>query len=99
MKKEKQVIQALEIQPLNDDVLANLSIEELEERLELQILHMTEAQFCYDCGQNCGTNCTSNCAQCATNNCATNCGADCASNCGSNCSTDSGCQGDFFIPM
>jgi len=49
----------IEIQPLNDDVLGNISIEELEERLELQILHMTEAQQCYDCLVNikCGTNC------------------------------------------
>ena len=49
MKKEKSS-QVLEIQPLNEDVLANLSIEELEERLEMQILHMSEAQLCYDSG-------------------------------------------------
>lgn len=41
----------LGIQPLNDDVLANLSIDELEERLELQLLHVTEAQGCWDCTQ------------------------------------------------
>lgn len=49
----------LGIQPLNDDVLANLSIDELEERLELQLLHVTEAQGCWDCGTQCN--------QCASN--------------------------------
>ena len=43
----------LGIQPLNEDVLANLSIDELEERLELQLLHVTEAQACWDCGTFC----------------------------------------------
>ena len=46
----KKKIENLEIQPLNEDVLANLSIEDLEERLELQLLHVTEAQGCWDCG-------------------------------------------------
>ncbi len=54
-----------EIQPLNDDVLANLSIEELEEKLELQILQIPEAQACWDCACDgdaclahvCGTDC------------------------------------------
>ena len=78
MKKEK--IQTFEIQPLNDDVLANLSIEELEERLEMQILHMTEAQLCWDCGTQCTPQCTTN---------------TCTPNCGSNCQTDSGCTADF----
>jgi len=52
MKKglEKEEIRQLQIQPLNDDVLGNLSIGELEERLELQILQMTEAQICWDYG-------------------------------------------------
>ena len=50
----------LGIQPLNDDVLANLSIDELEERLELQLLHVTEAQGCWDCGVQCN--------QCGINN-------------------------------
>jgi hypothetical protein len=78
MKKEK--IQALEIHSLTDDVLANLSIEELEERLEMQILHMTEAQLCWDCGTQCTPQCTTN---------------TCTPNCGSNCQTDSGCTADF----
>ena len=78
MKKEK--IQALEIQPLTDDVLANLSIEELEERLEMQILHMTEAQLCWDCGTQCAPQCTTN---------------TCTPNCGTNCQTDSGCSVDY----
>ncbi len=51
----KKKAENLEIQPLNDDVLANLSIEDLEERLELQLLHVTEAQGCWDCGVECGT--------------------------------------------
>jgi hypothetical protein len=78
MKKDK--IQALEIQSLNDDVLANLSIEELEERLEMQILHMTEAQLCWDCGTDCHPQCTTN---------------TCTPNCGANCQTDSGCSVDY----
>ena len=78
MKKEK--IQALEIQSLNDDVLANLSIEELEERLEMQILHMSEAQICWDCGTQCAPQCTTN---------------TCTPNCGTNCQTDSGCSVDY----
>src|SRR5262245_65460826 len=81
MKKEK--IQALEIQPLTDDVIANLSIEELEERLEMQILHMTEAQLCWDCGVNC--------AQCTTNTCTPNCAGYCG--------TDSGCSGEVLVPL
>ncbi len=51
----KKKAENLEIQPLNEDVLANLSIEDLEERLELQLLHVTEAQGCWDCGAECGT--------------------------------------------
>ncbi len=46
MKKDQKALLPFEIQPLNDDVLANLSIEELEERLEMQILHLNEAQWC-----------------------------------------------------
>ncbi|HLG15728.1 MAG TPA: hypothetical protein VJH03_14675 [Blastocatellia bacterium] len=55
----KKKTENLGIQPLNDDVLANLSIDELEERLELQLLHVTEAQGCWDCGTQCN--------QCASN--------------------------------
>ena len=65
MSEEKKASRALQIQPLNDDVLANLSIEELEERLEMQILHLTEAQACYDCGVQCNCN-----AQCGAQTCA-----------------------------
>jgi redox-regulated HSP33 family molecular chaperone len=39
---------------LNDNILTNLSIEELESRLEMQILRLPEAQVCYDC--NCENN-------------------------------------------
>ena len=88
--KGKSSLQALQIQPLTDDVLANLSIEELEERLEMQILHMTEAQLCYDCGSNCGSNCGTNCSSnsptCGTNVCVANCSTNniCAADCPSN---------------
>ena len=37
------------IRPLNDETLGDLSIEELEERLELQVVHPPETQVCYDC--------------------------------------------------
>jgi hypothetical protein len=81
MKKEK--IQALEIQPLTDDVIANLSIEELEERLEMQILHMTEAQLCWDCDHQCVSRCDTQ--TCSTNSgCDTNCGSDCSTDCSTN---------------
>jgi hypothetical protein len=48
-------LRPFEITPLNDDVLGNLSIEELEERLEMQLLHVSEAQWCVIdiCGANC----------------------------------------------
>ena len=89
--KEKKRLQPFEIQPLNNDVLGNLSIEELEERLELQILQMTEAQLCYDCGSNCGcngANCSCN-GQCSPNVCVGDCpqlcGAECPNLCGADC--------------
>lgn len=56
MQKPKEVeIRPFEVQPLNDDVLANLSIEALEERLEMQLLHVSEAQWCIidACGVDC----------------------------------------------
>ena len=37
------------IEPLNDDILADLPIEELEQRLEMQVLKLPEAQGCWDC--------------------------------------------------
>lgn len=37
------------IQSFNEGSLGDLTIEELEERLELQILHPPETQSCYDC--------------------------------------------------
>src|ERR1700750_307121 len=64
----EEELRPFEIQPLTDEVLANLSIEELEERLEMQILHVSEAQWCLidfcgvDCGTLCGANCGTNCA-------------------------------------
>jgi hypothetical protein len=90
MTKDKKATQALEIQSLNDDVLANLSIEELEERLEMQILHLAEAQLCYDCGTYTQCNCN---AQCASHTCGTNSPCtDCSTLCDFNgtCISDSG---------
>jgi hypothetical protein len=76
--KEKKALQPFEIQPLNDDVLANLSIEELEERLEMQILHINEAQWCFIdiCG--CDGN---NCNQCGSNTCSSNCNTNACAEC------------------
>lgn len=93
MKKglEKEAIQQLQIQPLNDDVLGNLSIEELEERLELQILQMTEAQICYDCGSYCEVQCVAF-NPCGANVCEAQCqpfnpcAGDCNTLCGVNAS-------------
>lgn len=83
--------QPFEIQPLNNDVMSNLSIEELEERLELQILHMTEAQACYNCSgycDDCQVYCECHCWACANGpcgceffDCTTECGADCSTLC------------------
>ena len=44
MKKKDQPIR-----PLSEDALGELSIEELEQRLELQVVHPPETQACYDC--------------------------------------------------
>lgn len=45
------------LQPLSEDSLGDLSIEELEARLELQIVHPPESQICYDCSSHtkCGS--------------------------------------------
>ena len=84
MKNDGKTADALHIQPLNDDLLANLSIEELEGRLEMQILHLTEAQFCYDCTSDCAS-------RCAPEGCSINCPADCGdclTFCSADCSAD-----------
>lgn len=94
MKKNKPEFKPFEIQPLNDDLFANLSIEELEERLELQILHITEAQICYDCGSNCS--CHGN-VTCGTNVCGAECVALCGAECFSLCGAH-GCGGLYNIP-
>ena len=86
MKKIKEdELRPFEIQPLNEDVLGNLSIEELEERLEMQLLHVSEAQWCIIdlCGVNCGSNCVGNCPSNCVGNCPSLCGVDA-------CGTDSG---------
>jgi hypothetical protein len=84
-KTRDKDLHPFEIQPLNDEVLGNLSIEELEERLEMQILHVTEAQWCVidTCGVNCGSNCVGNCGSNCVGNCTTLCGLD-------GCGTDGG---------
>jgi hypothetical protein len=84
-KTRDEDLHAFEIQPLNDEVLGNLSIEELEERLEMQILHVTEAQWCVIdiCGVNCGSNCQADCGSNCIGNCGTLCGVD-------GCGTDAG---------
>lgn len=91
MKKTKEEdLRPFEIQSLNEDVLGNLSIEELEERLEMQILHVSEAQWCVIniCGVDCGHNsCPSQCGA----QCGMLCGADCGTLCGADaCGADGG---------
>jgi hypothetical protein len=55
-----------EIVSLNNDILAALSIEELEDRLELQIVGVLELTQFLDCG--CDTCATCNtCYSCNTN--------------------------------
>lgn len=60
--------------------LSDLTVEELETRLELAV-----ATLWLDTEENCNTNsCSSNSGGCDTNTCSSNCG--CGSNdCGSNC--------------
>jgi hypothetical protein len=111
-KFKEEELRPFEIQPLNEDVLGNLSIEELEERLEMQILHVSEAQWCLidtcgaDCGSNCQVNCGGNCgANCGSNcvgNCPGNCVGDCSplcgvDGCGTDCAGDGGCFKDFVV--
>ena len=91
MKKDEKALQPFEIQPLNDDVLANLSIEELEERLEMQILHLNEAQWCLlnICG--CDGN---NCNQCSPNACTSNCNSNACGECLTLCILNGNCISD-----
>lgn len=91
MKNHEKIAEPLHIQPLNDDLLANLSIEELEGRLEMQILHLTEAQFCYDCTANCAS-------RCAPEGCSINCPADCSADCLTFCSADCSADCATFQP-
>jgi len=44
-----------EIKNLSRDVLANLSIEELEQRLEMQIIALPDADWCASKGNTCGS--------------------------------------------
>ena len=47
-----------QIEPLNGDVLANLTVEELEARLEMQVLKLPEVDACvWDCEDKCGKLC------------------------------------------
>jgi hypothetical protein len=107
MKKEKKRLQSFEIQPLNEDVLGNLSIEELEERLEMQILHLSEANWCpvdICIGDVCGcqgAGCFGYVCGCEGTLCGCEagfCGADvCDTDCSGFCSTYGGCPGDTCI--
>ena len=89
MKNGEKTANPLHIQPLNDDLLANLSIEELEGRLEMQIMHLTEAQFCYDCSTRCDQEecllCSCN-GECGLNLCNTECSGLCSALCSGECS-------------
>src|SRR4030095_4064127 len=89
MKNGEETANHLHIQPLNDDLLANLSIEELEGRLEMQILQLTEAQFCYDCGGNCAQEgcalCECHCVDSCCTECSVLCGGECSGLCASEC--------------
>ena len=53
-----------EIIPLSHNVLADLTVEELEQRLEMQMIAVPNADWCIidnSCGTNsCGTDCTAN---------------------------------------
>ncbi len=96
MKKiNEDELRPFEIQPLNEDVLGNLSIEELEDRLEMQMLHVSEAQWCLVdiCGADCGNNCQLNCGSNCTGNCSGNCIGNCTTLCGGECSTLCGVDG------
>ena len=54
---------AKQIESLNVEVAGSLSIEELEERLETQVLRMPEAACDWSCGEVCsgGYGCTTVC--------------------------------------
>lgn len=105
-------LRPFEIQPLNGDVLGNLSIEELEERLEMQLLHVSEGQFClldFLCFWKC-THCdcdgayTVVCGCNGANSCGGNCGgnvcAECVTLCNFNgtCISDEGGGGEVMTP-
>jgi len=76
-----------QVRPLSQDVMANLSIEELEEKLEMQMTHINEVQFCYDCscdGGLCSGECVTVChCHCVAFCCGTmaDCGCDCSTLC------------------
>ena len=69
-----------ELEPLTTNVLANLTIEELEQRLEMQILQGVEGDICIwhsSCSVLCNQNeCTTQCGTQCGNNCPNLCGAD-----------------------
>jgi len=86
----------LQMEPLSQGVLANLTVEELEQRLEMQVLRLPEAAW--GCDVDCGTYCPQQCtALCPDGNCTTYCtdtlcGTLCTDgNCTSLC-TDSYCS-------
>jgi hypothetical protein len=60
-----------EIESLNAEVLANMSVEELEARLEMQVLQMPEACWTCSCDSQCGC-CPANTPVSCPSNCPTN---------------------------
>lgn len=72
-----------QIEPLSSHVLANLTVEELEQRLELQLLQMPEGDGCFI--NYCGVD-----GNCGANSCPSDCGANagggggCAADCTAN---------------
>ncbi len=84
--------------PLSLDVLADLPVEELEQRLEMQILRMPEANWGCECdsGTYCsGTNCPT---QCTNYTCDTLCTSYCTGGyCGTYCPSQSTCT--TYVPI
>jgi len=82
-----------QIEALTQNVLANLTVEELEQRLELQLLQMPEGGLCYF--DACGLDCNSN------NQCGSNCGCNgvntCNADAGGGCGLDSPCASNNTV--
>lgn len=88
-----------QVVPLSSDVLADLPVEELEQRLEMQILRMPTPEFCTDCSCDgatyaCDDGCSSYCGgmycscygACGMDLCTSYCaGGFCGTYCPSQC--------------